>query len=87
MLTFFERRAIINESLEAIQKLLSHRFNYKILKKDLKKVKKVLDKSDKMRYNKRVLNCFGEVSEWFKEPVLKTGDSERDRGFESHLLR
>ena len=22
-----------------------------------------------------------------KEPVLKTGDSERDRGFESHLLR
>ena len=32
-------------------------------------------------------HCFGEVSEWFKEPVLKTGDSERDRGFESHLLR
>ena len=30
---------------------------------------------------------FGEVSEWFKEPVLKTGDSERGRGFESHLLR
>ena len=30
---------------------------------------------------------FGEVSEWFKEPVLKTGDPERDRGFESHLLR
>ena len=29
----------------------------------------------------------GEVSEWFKEPVLKTGDSERGRGFESHLLR
>ncbi len=29
----------------------------------------------------------GEVSEWFKEPVLKTGDPERDRGFESHLLR
>ena len=23
----------------------------------------------------------------FKEPVLKTGDSERGRGFESHLLR
>ena len=29
----------------------------------------------------------GEVSEWFKELVLKTSDSERDRGFESHLLR
>ena len=29
----------------------------------------------------------GEVSEWFKEPVLKTGDPARDRGFESHLLR
>ena len=28
-----------------------------------------------------------EVSEWFKELVLKTSDSERDRGFESHLLR
>ncbi len=27
------------------------------------------------------------VSEWFKEPVLKTGDPARDRGFESHLLR
>ncbi len=30
---------------------------------------------------------YGEVSEWFKELVLKTSDSERDRGFESHLLR
>ena len=29
----------------------------------------------------------GEVSERFKEPVLKTGDSERGRGFESHPLR
>ena len=29
----------------------------------------------------------GEVSEWFKEPVLKTGDPGRDRGFESHPLR
>ena len=29
----------------------------------------------------------GEVSEWFKEPVLKTGDPARDRGFESHPLR
>ena len=30
---------------------------------------------------------FGEVSEWFKELVLKTSDTERYRGFESHLLR
>ena len=29
----------------------------------------------------------GEVSEWFMEPVLKTGDPARDRGFESHPLR
>ena len=28
-----------------------------------------------------------EVSEWFKEPVLKTGDSAMGRGFESHPLR
>ena len=27
------------------------------------------------------------MSEWFKELVLKTSDSERDRGFESHPLR
>ncbi len=33
------------------------------------------------------INYPGEVSEWFKEPVLKTGDSERGRGFESHPLR
>ena len=30
---------------------------------------------------------YGEVSEWFKELVLKTSDSERGRGFESHPLR
>ena len=29
----------------------------------------------------------GGVSERFKELVLKTSDSERDRGFESHPLR
>ena len=29
----------------------------------------------------------GEVSEWFKELVLKTSDTARYRGFESHLLR
>ena len=27
------------------------------------------------------------MSEWFKELVLKTSDSGRDRGFESHSLR
>ena len=27
------------------------------------------------------------MSEWFKEPVLKTGELERVRGFESHPLR
>ena len=29
----------------------------------------------------------GEMSERFKELVLKTSDSERGRGFESHSLR
>ena len=29
----------------------------------------------------------GEVSEWFKEPVLKTGDPATGHGFESHPLR
>ena len=29
----------------------------------------------------------GEMSERFKELVLKTSDSERSRGFESHSLR
>ena len=38
-------------------------------------------------YHKIFKHTFGEVSEWFKELVLKTSDSERDRGFESHLLR
>ena len=35
-------------------------------------------------YNKRVS---GEVSEGFKEPVLKIGDAAMHRGFESHPLR
>ena len=34
-----------------------------------------------------VLAFFGELAEWFKAPVLKTGVSERNRGFESHILR
>ena len=40
---------------------------------------------------KIILACmgdrFGEVSERFKEPVLKTGDSVMGHGFESHPLR
>ena len=45
------------------------------------------------KYFAKIMNAllrtgkYGEVSEWFKELVLKTSDSERDRGFESHLLR
>ena len=39
------------------------------------------------RPDKLLKHCFGEVSEWFKELVLKTSDSERGRGFESHPLR
>ena len=34
-----------------------------------------------------MLNPKGEVSERFKEPVLKTGDAAMHRGFESHPLR
>ena len=30
---------------------------------------------------------YGELSERFKEPVLKTGDGETHREFESHTLR
>ena len=30
---------------------------------------------------------FGEMSEWFKELVLKTSDPARDQGFESLSLR
>ena len=57
------------------------------------KTKKWNAKNNKFRLTSKrhcgiiVKHCVGEVSEWFKEPVLKTGDSERDRGFESHLLR
>ena len=36
---------------------------------------------------KKATQIHGEVSEWFKELVLKTSDSERGRGFESHSLR
>ena len=30
---------------------------------------------------------YGELSEWFKELVLKTSDTATYRGFESHTLR
>ena len=40
-----------------------------------------------IKYISQVGGLFGEVSEWFKELVLKTSDSERNRGFESHPLR
>ena len=34
-----------------------------------------------------IFNGYGEMSEGFMEPVLKTGDTETYRGFESHSLR
>ena len=40
-----------------------------------------------MGHQYKVELIYGEVSEWFKELVLKTSDSERGRGFESHPLR
>ena len=41
----------------------------------------------KQDFEKRSRTHDGEVSEWFKELVLKTSDSARGRGFESHPLR
>ena len=35
----------------------------------------------------RLICTRGEMSEWFMEPVLKTGDAARHRGFESLSLR
>ena len=34
-----------------------------------------------------IICTHGELSERFKEPVLKTGDGETHREFESHTLR
>ncbi len=58
-------------------------------------MKIIVDKSLRFWYTNQALEksarlrkkAHGEVSERFKEPVLKTGDTERYRGFESHLLR
>ncbi len=61
-----------------------------IYKKESNKIFMViLDKQKRLwYYYLRCLSKFlGEVSEWFKELVLKTSDSERDRGFESLPLR
>ena len=44
-------------------------------------------RSSNLRWVTKLFAASGEVSEWFKELVLKTSDSERDRGFESHPLR
>ena len=61
------------------------------------KIKKGVDKHLEISYDikrslekpksEQQIENYGEVSERFKEPVLKTGDSERGRGFESHPLR
>ena len=44
-----------------------------------------VDKNEFLCYN--IQASYGEVSEWFKELVLKTSDVARHRGFESHPLR
>ena len=40
-----------------------------------------------MHVPKRTSGTCGEMSERFKEPVLKTGDAAMHRGFKSHSLR
>ena len=61
--------------------------NKKTSKKVLtnKTLRSIITKVSLLKKSK--LNQYGEVSEWFKELVLKTSDSERGRGFESHSLR
>ena len=49
-------------------------------------VKKKLDKAGVKVYN-LIHPVYGEMAEWLKAPVLKTGDVERHRGFESLSLR
>lgn len=71
--------------------LLLPAMNENAAEKKIKKVltnKRVCDILFKVSlFKKSKLNLYGEVSEWFKELVLKTSDSERGRGFESHSLR
>ncbi len=51
-------------------------------------MRKAVDKHPNMRYNNiRRIKEPGEVSEWFKELVLKTSDLARDQEFESLPLR
>ena len=61
--------------------------NKKTSKKVLtnKTLRSIMTKVSLLKKSK--LNQYGEVSEWFKELVLNTSDSERGRGFESHSLR
>ena len=61
-------------------------------RKNNKKLKKSIDKQKTLWYNSlccwtnRKHNIRGEMSEWLKEPVLKTGDGSAVRGFESRSL-
>ena len=68
----------------------------RLCEKNYKKMKKSVDKHKRLVYYiycsrhtwaAKLKRICGEVSEWFKELVLKTSDSERGRGFESHPLR
>ena len=66
----------------------------RLLKKDLKKEQKKFlttggrwDIIVEVAAQEEATETHGEMSEWFKELVLKTSDSGRDRGFESHALR
>ena len=68
----------------------------RLCEKNYKKMKKSVDKHKRLVYYiycsrhtwaAKLKKICGEVSEWFKELVLKTSDSERGRGFESHPLR
>ena len=71
-----------------------HGHGARVAEKEIKKSKKMLDNRWTVRYNnqgfaaqEKATQIHGEMSEWFKELVLKTSDSERGRGFESHSLR
>ena len=50
-----------------------------------RKIRFCLTNAPALCYNTKAIH--GEMSEWFKEPVLKTGDAARHRGFESLSLR
>ena len=52
------------------------------------KTKKGVDKIIRLSYNRcRWFKQTGEMAEWFMALVLKTSDTARYRGFESHPLR